>query len=353
MKTLYAFWIIPEDRITPQPTRRKSGGAEVCVVEHGSLDKATVEDDINWIAKVTGKDPEAIKKNFVADKVDHARGVGVHEEGHCESQPGGNLADEADSDKRRYAAVSMTTALEQKDARAIFAMFDLKHATNPVVMGDHPAGQENFVGMLHVGAARIFDDLARDYMEVDRKTPVSDWDINKYSVAIQNMKEDLINSANAMPEGSEKTKALMVAEAVINYAEDFEDAYRRRVNGENIPERKQLQLVSVAEKAKFYEKSFNFNDFSEGNKEKLISEIKGNIQKYEPSRQAVAEVKSMDFSAQNGAELVGNAKAAKSVADSGIVVDPALLPKPQDSQPIPAPQVAATQTLSSISPPRV
>ena len=257
------------------------GGIEFCSVEHGEL-SGQVDDMVQNIAHATGADVKDIRKNFTAAPEEHAKRTGAHEGQHCDGTSG--LHGEVYADKESYEHISPAAGLEYRDYRAITAMYDAGHATNPIVMGDQPTGSRSMdakVGALHSGVSRVFDSVVEDYMGVDNEsTHSSDWDMDKYAAATEAMKTDLINSANAMPNGPEKTEALIVAEATINYAEDYQDAYRRRVLGEDVPERKQVELVSKDDKTEFYKNHFDYDKYEKGNAKQLHSDIKENISKY-------------------------------------------------------------------------
>lgn len=274
---------------------QKAGGTEFCAVEHGSLENQ-IDEMADTISKITGADASKIRENFTADPAEHAKRLGAHEAQHCDGNAG--LDGESQADQESYENITPDASLEYRDFRALTAMYDAGHASNPIVMGNQPSGGtliEFQVGALHSGVSRVFDSLVEDYMGVDNKTHSSDWDINKYSAAVDEMKADLINSTNAMPDGSEKTEALIVAEATINYAEDYEDAYRRRVLGENVPERTPVELVSMENKEAFYNNDFNASDYDKSKTEEIHSNIKNNIQEHKPAIKSVTPQASNDL----------------------------------------------------------
>lgn len=285
-----------------------AGGVEFCSIEHTHLGDQ-VDDMAETISKVTGAKPEDIRKNFTADPEEHAKRTGAHEGQHCDGYAG--LHGEVQADRESYKHVSPDAGLEFRDYRALTAMYGAGHATNPIVMGEQPSDNvtmEFNVGRLHSGVSRVFDYVVEDYMGVDNDTHSSDWNIDKYSQAVDEMKDDLINSANAMPDGPERTEALLVAEAVINYAEDYEDAYRRRVLGEDVPERAQVNLVSLEDKANFYENHFDSSGYTKEKTGELHTRIKENIEKYsdaDNSTAALGQDDDWDLGG-NPADLIGN-----------------------------------------------
>jgi hypothetical protein len=259
---------------------QSQGGVEFCTVEHGALE-GRVDEMALYISQATGANIKDIRKNFTAGEAEHAKRLGAHEAQHCEGSSG--LHGESHADKESYDNISPEAALEYRDFRAITAMYDAGHASNPIVMGNQPSGDhflEAKVGMLHSGVSRVFDSVVEDYMGIDNGTHSSQWNIGEYSDAVDEMKQDMINSALEMPDGPDKTEALIVAEAVINYAEDYEDAYRRRALGENIPERRQMELVSLEEKESFYQDHFKVERYEKENVDKLHSDIKEAIKDY-------------------------------------------------------------------------
>jgi len=265
-----------------------AGGTEFCSIEHGNLE-GQVDEMATNISHATGGNIEDIRKNFTADPAEHAKRTGAHEAQHCDGSSG--LHGESHADKESYDNISAKAALEFRDYRSITAMYDAGHASNPIVMGNQPSGSPSLefkVGQLHSGVSRVFDSLVEDYMGVDNETHSSEWDINKYAAASDELREDLISSANAMPDGPEKTEALMVAEATINYAEDYEDAYRRRVLGEDVPERTPIELVPVEAKTDFYKNHFDFDDYSKKNVAELHSNITNTIKNYVGTQDSTA-----------------------------------------------------------------
>ncbi len=287
-----------------------AGGIEFCSVEHGEL-SSQVDDMVQNIAHATGADVKDIRKNFTAAPEEHAKRTGAHEGQHCDGTSG--LHGEVYADKESYEHVSPEAGLEYRDYRALVAMYDAGHATNPIVMGDQPSGSRVMdykVGMLHSGVSRVFDSVVEDYMGVDNKTHSSEWDMDKYAAATEAMKADLINSANAMPDGPEKTEALIVAEATINYAEDYQDAYRRRVLGEDVPERKQIELVSKDAKAAFYNDHFDADKYEKKNAEQLHADIKENINKYGNADATAQTQDNDDWGWDDGADDIGTSLVA-------------------------------------------
>ncbi|MED5424048.1 MAG: hypothetical protein VX740_11465, partial [Pseudomonadota bacterium] len=139
------------------------------------------------------------------------------------------------------------------------------------------------VAELHIGAARIYGDLVRDYLDGAKLGETLEQTPEKYFEAASEMTADLAAAAANMPDGPEKLKQIVLAEAITNYTNDFEDAYRRRILGQDAPVRDYVELASPDQKEAYYNNVHSRDYFEDANTEEILKDVKDTIELYKPN----------------------------------------------------------------------
>lgn len=259
----------------------------VCVIQHASVEEASFKTRINLLSQMTGVDAESIQKNFKGNIKDYGRYTGGHEGEHCNGSnsdhPGDVLQLETHADISGYENIDPSTKQELMDYRALASNYgDTKHATSPLINGNHPDTGSTEVAVLHIGAARIYGDLVADYLDGANVLETLEHNPEKYFEAAREMTADLKVAVNNMPDGPEKLKQTVLAEAITNYTNDFEGAYRRRILGQDAPVHEYVELASPDQKEAYYKNVHNRDDFEKGNTNNLLDDVKDTIELYKP-----------------------------------------------------------------------
>lgn len=260
----------------------------VCVIQHGNIEEASFKKRINLLAGATGVDAESIEKNFKGNIKDYGRFTGGHEGEHCNGinsdHPADRLMLETHADESGYANIDTTTKQELMDYRSLASFYgDIKHATTPLLNGNHPETGRAEVAELHIGAARIYGDLVRDYLDGAKLGETLEQTPEKYFEAASEMTADLAAAAENMPDAPEKLKQIVLAEAITNYTNDFEDAYRRRILGQDAPVRDYVELASPDQKEAYYNNVHSRDYFEDANTEEVLKDVKDTIELYKPN----------------------------------------------------------------------
>ncbi len=225
------------------------------------VDAFTDHLDLGWSRQ------RAIQDNIPGTTNDWMRLLGNHEGTHLEvNQPNGltNLGTLIEERRADQGAHDMARergqgdiSLAMKDLRSLAAHRDPGHATTPVVDQDDQVTELTFEtardyrSEIHDGIKHNFD-FATYNSEGGGKATTPEELLKEnpeaYFAAAQEVingrRDDAVENYNDDLELFDNQREIVEAQLLIDYHKNFEDAFRRRVLGENIPERQPTQLIS-------------------------------------------------------------------------------------------------------------
>lgn len=152
-------------------------------------------------------------------------------------------------------------ALAFKDFRALRAWGDPGHASSPLMLSSDNVSymhalsasdvsfsmdryvRANFDWKGYSGKAKTPEDLLKE-------SPEAYFDAARKGMEAENAK--VMAKYKADPDNIDTQRAAIFAQVRTDYQNDFEDAYRRRILGQNVPERAPTQLVSQEVEDRFF-----------------------------------------------------------------------------------------------------
>lgn len=215
----------------------------------------------------------AILRNTPGTDAQWMRFIGNHEGEHLNDHtPRTNvtqtLAEEVRADRSARALALARgegdIALAWRDIRALRAFGDPEHATGPLLASEdrvewqhyhsadfslalmNQAVQDNFDWANYAGKARTPQDLLKE-------NPEAYFGIVRQEV--QDIEATAMAGYNADPNSLPAQRAVIDAQIRIDYFRDFEDAWRRRVMGQDIPERAPTQLITQEQEDAYFKEA--------------------------------------------------------------------------------------------------
>lgn len=213
---------------------------------------------------------EAIVRNTPGTDLQWMRIIGNHEgehlnDPHDQKTPLETLVEEVRADRSAHQRAiergDGDVALALRDFRALRAYYDPKHASSPLLRSDdavnhmhfdaadnslsrmHSAVNINFDWANYSGKAKTPDELLKENPEAYFTTAQQAIDVYRNRV---------VAAYEADPTSLDAQREIIGAQIRIDYANDFEDAYRRRVLGQPVPERVPTQLITQEQEDAYF-----------------------------------------------------------------------------------------------------
>lgn len=266
--TEYSFVIMPQEYVDSKP--------DIVNTALGQVDELTPEDremvqnaaEGNYIL-FNEEEVEEIIDNMPGSNREWIRFIGYHEGEHIEQDVDpttlGSFGAEAEADAGAGLEASADgdsdIALAWKDMRALNGV-DAGHAISPLLdSGDqtttlHMQGAANYQGAMlgiveenydfdaHEGDATSARELLRENPEAFFST------LNE---SVESANAGLVSAYNEDPTSYEATGLVVGAQIYTDYMNDFEDAYRRRILDQDVPERTtSTQLIPQEAENQYY-----------------------------------------------------------------------------------------------------
>lgn len=213
---------------------------------------------------------EAIVRNTPGTDTQWMRIIGNHEGEHLndpydQKTPLETLVEEVRADRSAHQrAVERgdgDVALALRDFRALRAFYDPQHASSPLLRSndavnhmhfdaaDNSLTQMNravnasFDWSTYTGKAKTPDDLLKENPEAY---------FTAAQQSIEAYRNRVMAAYEADPTSMNAQRDVIQAQIQIDYANDFEDAYRRRVLGQPVPERVPTQLITQEQEDSYF-----------------------------------------------------------------------------------------------------
>lgn len=247
------------------------GDQEYCLVSKPGPDWDTKAE---LITKTSGL-INPVLEHFPGNDKDWNRAVGYHEGEHCNKQQDAysdseQLDEEGRSDRSAIHTLEQRQqsdiALAYKDVRHLGSAIgnDPVHATG-VLLSEQGNHNTSHIQIDTSGYYKQFTNgqvistlLNRNDESYGRDNDINDhFESNPddyFAIANQELQKGNDHVVNAHEQSPSPTTAfnLVAVQTLTNYAQNYEDAYRRRVLGQNIPEREQTVLISKEEEAQIH-----------------------------------------------------------------------------------------------------
>lgn len=266
--TEYSFVGMPQEYVDTK--------SDIVNTALGGMDDLTAEDQARIEAAAEGNfilfnadEVETIIDNMPGSDREWVRFIGFHEGEHIEQEKDpttlGSFAAEAEADRRAAMEATLDgdadVALAWKDMRALNGI-DSIHAISPLLDSGDPAStlhmnaaenyqsamldivQSNYDFENHEGSATTARELLRENPEAFFST---------LNAQVEATNAQAVAEFNQNPESYEARGLVVAAQIYTDYMNDFEDAYRRRVLDQDIPERAtSLQLIPQEIENEYY-----------------------------------------------------------------------------------------------------
>ncbi len=203
-----------------------------------------------------------ILENMPGTNHDWMRLIGNHEGAHAAGQEHGDSYLDTLIEETRADRITRDKLLERgqddlalafKDLRALAGRVDPTHSSAPLTNSTDPvtdihletawefrenadeAVDDNFDWDSYQGDAEDAQELLKENPEAYFATAQEQLDVYEAEIMAQYQES---------PENLDHQRAVIEAQIIIGYHKNFEDAYRRRVMGEDLPERAPIQIIT-------------------------------------------------------------------------------------------------------------
>ena len=215
-------------------------------------------------------DRRAILENLPGTDAQWMRAIGNHEGAHINNDNDTDsyletLIEETRADRVAIAMMKERgeddIALAYKDLRALSGRVDPTHSSAPLI------GSNDAVTAMHLETAwnhrEKTDDSVEQYFDWDSytgdaETPTEllDEDPDAYfaaaNAALSQTVAEIMTEYHEDPTSMDAQKAVIEAQIMTDYMNTFEDAYKRRVLGRDIPERAPTQLITQEQEDAYF-----------------------------------------------------------------------------------------------------
>lgn len=213
---------------------------------------------------------EAIVRNTPGTDLQWMRIIGNHEgehlnDPHDQKTSLETLVEEVRADRSAHQRAiergDGDVALALRDFRALRAFYDPQHASSPLLRSNdavnpmHFDAADNSLTRMNTAVAASFDwstyaGKAKTPDELLKENPEAYFTAAQQS--IEAYRNRVMAAYEADPTSLDAQRDVIQAQIQIDYANDFEDAYRRRVLGQPVPERVPTQLITQEQEDAYF-----------------------------------------------------------------------------------------------------
>ncbi len=245
-------------------------GQEYCIINKASDDWDTKAELIQQLSS-KNVSSENIDKNFPGNDHDWNEAVGLHEGEHCNKPEDAKhdyetLHEEGRADRSMMQHIGKEMAQAIADARHLGSYGDDEHDHDTVHSTGPLLGDKTEASVVHIAVAPEYREIMYNAVE-----EAFDWDnyegdaydaedllkenpeayFEALNRAIDEVVQESVENYNEDPSEGNRNE-LILSQVALDYIGNFEDAYRRRELGQDVPAREPSQLVPKEVEEQFY-----------------------------------------------------------------------------------------------------